>query len=122
MGTTRKGERPASGREQDAPLRGSREAMLGADGLRVSKASGTTPAKRPDDSRPSAYADDNPATVADDEVHASREASLGGTAAENHPAGALAPEDERLTYGARPGDPEPERDWARDEKAGKKRQ
>lgn len=121
MGTTRKGERAGAGKETDAPLRGSREAMLGADGLRVSKASGTTPAKKPDDSRPSAYADDDPAKVADDEVHASREASLGGTAAENHPAGGLAPEDEPLPYGARPGDPEPERNWARDEKGGRRR-
>lgn len=121
MSVTRKGERRGSGREADAVLRGSREAMLGADGLRVSKASGTVPAKRPDDSRPSAYADDDPAKVADDEVHASREASLGGTAAEKHPAGALAPEDERLPYGARPGDPDPERNWARDERTGKKR-
>ncbi len=121
MNATRKGERPASGREADALLRGSREAMLGADGLRVSKASGTVPAKRPDDSRPSVYADDDPAKVADDEVHASREASLGGTATEHHPAGALAPEDERLPYGARPGDPEPERGWARDEKADRRK-
>ena len=120
MGTTRKGEPPASGREADAPVRGSREAMLGAGGLRITKASGTVPAKCADDSRPSAYADDHPAIVADDEVHASREASLGGTAVENHPAGALAPEDERLPYGARPGDPDPERNWARDEGAGKK--
>lgn len=120
MGKTRKGEQPASGREAEAPLRGSREAMLGADGLHVSKASGTTPAMRPDDARPSAYADDNPAKVADDEVHASREASLGGVAIETHPAGALAPEDERLPYGERPGDPKPERNWARDEKGGKK--
>lgn len=121
MGITRKDERPAGGRDTGAPLRGSREAMLGADGLRVSKASGTVPAKRPDDSRPSAYADDDPEQVADDEVHASREASLGGTATEHHPAGELAAEDERLPYGARPGDPEPERDWARDEKGSKKR-
>ncbi|MFW5969753.1 MAG: hypothetical protein ACOCP9_03870 [Halofilum sp. (in: g-proteobacteria)] len=121
MATTRKAKRPTGGGETDAPLRGSREAMLGADGLRVSKASGTVPAKRPDDSRPSAYADDDSDKVADDEVHASREASLGGTATENHPAGALAPEDERLPYGARPGDPEPERDWAHDEGTGKKR-
>lgn len=120
MGTTRKGERRGSGGHKDAPLRGSREAMLGADGLHISKASGTVPAKRPDDSRPSAYADDDPAKVADDEVHASREASLGGTATENHPAGALAPEDERLSDDARPGDPDPERDWARDEGTGKK--
>jgi len=120
MGTIRKGERRGSGGENDAPLRGSREAMLGADGLRVSKASGTVPSKRPDDSRPSAYADDDPAKVIDDEVHASREASLGGTATENHPAGALAPEDESLPYGTRPGDPDPERNWARDEGAGKK--
>lgn len=119
MTATRKGERPAA--DTDAPLHGSREAMLGADGLRISKASGTVPAKRPDDSRRAVYADEDPARVADDEVHASREASLGGTAIENHPAGALAPEDERLPYGARPGDPEPERDWARDEKAGRKR-
>lgn len=120
MGTTSKGERPARGADADAGVRGSREAMLGADGLRVSKASGTTPSKRPDDSRPSAYADDDPARVADDEVHASREASLGGTATENHPAGALAPEDERLPWGERPGDPKPEREWARDEKTGRK--
>lgn len=120
MNMTRKGERAAGGREADAPLRGSREAMLGADGLRVSKASGTVPAKRPDDSRAPVYADDDPGKVADDEVHASREASLGGSATENHPAGALAPEDERLPYGARPGDPEPERDWARDEGTGRK--
>ena len=115
MAATRKPERPPGGREADVALRGSREAMLGADGLRVSKASGTVPAKSPDAARPSAYAGDQPAKVADDEVHASREASLGGTASENHPAGALAPEDERLPYGARPGDPEPERNWARDE-------
>lgn len=121
MNATRKGERSSTGRGADAALRGSREAMLGADGLRVSKASGTVPAKRPDDSRPSAYVDDIPGEVADDEVHASREASLGGTATENHPAGALAPEDERLPYGARPGDPEPERNWARDEKTGRKK-
>lgn len=121
MTVTGKRERPAAGEVTDAPLRGSREAMLGADGLRISKASGTVPAKRPDDSRPSAYADDDPAKSADDEVHASREASLGGAVSESHPAGVLAPEDERLPYGARPGDPEPERDWARDEKAGKKR-
>jgi hypothetical protein len=121
MGTTRKGENAGAGKGTDAPLRGSREAMLGADGLRVSKASGTTPSRKPDDSRPSAYADDHPDKVADDEVHASREASLGGTATENHPAGALAPEDERLPYGARPGDPDPERHWARDEKGGRKR-
>lgn len=121
MGTTRKGERQDNGEEADAAVRGSREAMLGADGLRVSRASGTTPATRPDDSRPSAYAGHDPEPVADDEVHASREASLGGTATENHPAGGLAPEDERLPYGARPGDPEPERNWARDEQAGKKR-
>ena len=120
MGTTRNGKRAAGGRETDTPLRGSREAMLGADGLRVSKASGTVPAKRPDDSRPSAYADADPAEAADNEVHASREASLGGTATENYPAGALAREDERLAYGTRPGDPDPERNWARDEGAGKK--
>lgn len=121
MGTTRKDEGPARDEEAGAGVRGSREAMLGADGLRVSKASGTTPATRPDDSRPSAYADDDPEPVAADEVHASREASLGGTATEKHPAGGLAPEDERLPYGARPGDPEPERNWARDEKAGGKK-
>jgi len=115
MGTARKGERTPGGRKPDAALRGSREALLGAEGLRVSKASGTVPAQRPDDTRPSAYADDDPAKVADDEVHASREASLGGTVTESHPAGELAPEDERLPYGARPGDPEPERNWARDE-------
>ena len=120
MGRIRKGECRESGEQKDAPLRGSREAMLGADGLRISKASGTVPARRADDSRPSAYADDDPAKVADDEVHASREARLGGAATENHPAGALAPEDERLPYGTRPGDPDPERNWARDEGAGEK--
>lgn len=111
MKETRK--KTAKRNDPGGPLRGSREAMLGADGLRVSKASGTVPSKAPDDRRPSAYAD---AAPAHEGSTASREASLGGTAVETHPAGALAPEDERLPYGARPGDPEPERDWARDEK------
>jgi len=121
MGKTGKGQGPGPDQEAGAAVSGSREAMLGSHGLRVSKASGTTPATRPDDSRPSAYADDTPEPVADDEVHASREASLGGTATGNPPAGGLAPEDQRLPYGARPGDPDPERDWARDEKASRKK-
>lgn len=119
MMSTGSGKSPASGvgeRDTDTALYGSREAMLGADGLRVSKASGTVPATAPVEDRPSAYADAAPGAASPDESYASREASLGGSAPETAPAGGLAPEDERLPHGARPGDPDPERDWADDRK------
>jgi hypothetical protein len=98
--------------DSDAPLRASREASLGADGLNVSQASGTVPATAPDDSRESAYAGTTPTD--DDEFHASREASLGGSYSSSMRAGVLSPEDSELPPGAQPGDPDPERDWASD--------
>lgn len=100
--------------DSDAPLRASREASLGADGLHVSQASGTVPATAPDDSRESAYADTTPTD--DDEFHASREASLGGSYSSSMRAGVLSPEDRELPAGAQPGDPDPERDWASDDR------
>ena len=101
-------------KEPEEPLRGSREASLGADGLHVSKATDTMPSRAPDDERPSAYADADADAAPEDEFHASREASLGGTPSVSRPAGGLAPEDQPLPPGAVPGDPDPERDWAND--------
>lgn len=101
--------------------RPSREATLGADGLHVSRASGTVPASAPDDSRASAYADSESAEAAGDAARGSREASLGGAAPETPAAGGLASEDETLPQGERPGDPDPERDWAREYSRGSDR-
>lgn len=97
--------------DTDETLRGSREATLGADGLNVSKASGTVPATAPDDSRPSAYANSEARTEGE-AFNASREASLGGEVTATRAAGELVPEDPSLTQGAAPGDPDPERNWA----------
>lgn len=100
----------------EVPLRGSREASLGADGLRISRAEGTTPARAPDDSRPPAYGGYDGEEEGDAEKrYASREAALGGPSPATPAAGGLAPEDEQLPRGARPGDPDPERNWAEDE-------
>lgn len=109
-GRKQQDEGPAAGTEE--PFRASREASLGADGLNVSQASGTVPARAPDDSRQPAYADSAPAS--DDEFHASREASLGGPGSASMRAGVLGAEDPGLPQGSQPGDPDPERDWARD--------
>lgn len=100
--------------DSDDTLRGSREATLGADGLNVSQASGTVPASPPDDDRPSVYADADPDAATDDEFHASREASLGGSVSVNMRAGVLSPDDPGFSQGSQPGDPDPERDWASD--------
>lgn len=96
------------------PIRGSREATLGTEGLRVSTASGTVPATAPDDNRPPVYADSKPEIAAEEEFHASREANLGGSAVAARPAGGLVPEDRTCPRGTAPGDPEPEREWARE--------
>jgi|GEM_PF-3702821 len=61
--------------KSDVALRGSREAMLGADGLKVSRASGIVPAKPPSTRRPPVHEEDTP--PAEEEFHASREAMLG---------------------------------------------
>ena len=112
-----KNSTPVGRETNDIPLRGSREAMLGTEGLRVSRAQGTTPARAPDDSRPPAYGGYEQEGDADDAQArcASREAALGGSSSGMRAAGGLAPEDERLPHGARPGDPDPERNWADDE-------
>jgi len=75
------------------PVRGSREATLGADGLRPVSASGTVPAVPSDWRRASAYADAEAERPAPDEPAPSREAALGGAAIDAHPAGTLAPEE-----------------------------
>ncbi len=102
----------------DILLRGSREATLGADGLRISRAGDATPARSQDDSRPPVYADD-PSVAAPQEGDAAREAVLGGPSSNTRPASGLAPEDESLARGAGPGDPDPERDSS--EEAGSKK-
>lgn len=100
---------------REVSLRGSREASLGADGLRISKAVSTTPAHAPDDSRPPAYAEHD-REEGEEVRYASREAALGGHSVPVRPAGGLPPEDEEaLPRGSRPGDPDPERDWAEEE-------
>ena len=98
--------------ETEPPLRGSREATLGATGL--SKAIAPVPAHAPDDTRAPVYGASAPQPSSTPELRASREASLAGTAPPTAPGGGLAAEDEVLSYGACPGEPEPERDWARD--------
>ena len=108
-------EQAAQSAPTEEGLRGSREATLGAQGLRVSKAEDTVPATAPDDNRVSAYADTASGEDSGDEPRASREASLGAnaTSTAGTAAGGLAPEDQALPYGSRPGDPDPERDWTR---------
>lgn len=99
------------------PLRGSREATLGAGGLRVSPASGTTPVRAPDVSRAPVYGGYHRDHDAEPR-YASREAALGGSSPAARAAGGLPSVGEQLPRGARPGDPDPERDWARDEGVG----
>jgi len=110
--TENKQQRGGPAADTEEPLRASREASLGAGGLSVSQASGTVPARPPDESRQPVYAGSAPAS--DDEFHASREASLGGPGAAGVPADVLGTEEAGLPQGSQPGDPEPERDWARE--------
>ena len=106
-------KRPAAAAGDDeVPLRGSREATLGARGL--SKAISTVPARAPHDTRPPIYGAPAPHTPSAQGPRASREASLGGAVPDTTPGGGLAAEDEVLPYGACPGEPDPERDWGRD--------
>ena len=111
-----RGEREAESASAEVGLRGSREATLGTQGLRVERAEGTVPSAAPDDRRVSPYANSASGDASDDEPRASREASLGESTASpsGTAAGGLAPEDRALPYGSRPGDPDPERDWTRD--------
>jgi len=71
--------RAGKGRSRpEVAFRASREAMLGADGLRVSHATGTVPAKPPARKRASTPpAPPAAASAAEDALHASREAMLG---------------------------------------------
>ncbi|MDZ7747844.1 MAG: HU family DNA-binding protein [Halofilum sp. (in: g-proteobacteria)] len=86
----------------------SREATLGAGGLRVGRPWGTVPAtahRAAGAAVDAAPAEADPAAAA---KTGSREAGLGvGGVRDSHPAGALAPVDERLPRGSRPGRPGP---------------
>ena len=103
---------PATGGDAEIPLRGSREATLGATGL--SRPISTVPAHAPDETRPPFYGESAPQQSSPPEPRASREASLGGAVPDTTPGGGLAAEDEELPYGAAPGAPDPERNWRDD--------
>ncbi len=80
--------------QTDTPSGGSREAMLGADGLRFVKAVATVPARPPRKWHPARPAFTDPRGDRGMSPNASREAGFGGVAPEPRPAGGLAIDDE----------------------------
>jgi len=73
---------------------GSREAMLGSAGLRITKAVAEVPARPPRRDKPAQVGFTDPRGVRGMAPNASREAGLGGAAPEVRPAGGLATDEE----------------------------
>ncbi len=91
----------------DTPIGGSREAMLGAGGLRIVKAVAQVPARPPRRSAPARTAFTDPRGGRGMSPNASREAGLGGTAPRVRPAGGLATDDDSDATPASQDDPYP---------------